>query len=327
MTTAAQERTPQEIWSQLDAEDAGTATAEVTAEPEKKEEKTEVVDLKTEEKVEKTDAATEKAIPPDPLADWQGVPDVVKKHFSDYADNFKRIDERLASLAQIEEQAKAAIGRVSNLQQELVKIGRQVAATTKSAPSAIQISDAVEDPAEWKQLQSDFPDWAVGIRKFFDSRLASAKFPVPQAPDLEALRAEFAPMKEEFARFRSQEGLITALQKSNEAMREYIVELQHPGWKDDVKSESFKKWFVVQPPEIRSLGGSENPMDAIRVLGLYKHRPDPTKIAEQRKERLAQASEVKGIGASAPTKKWEEMSPEEQWNEMDRQAKLKGETY
>lgn len=170
MTT---EKTAQEIWEELEAEEESGAQApeESAAEAEQPEQN------ETEEGQDPaTPASSSESAPQAPLS-----------------------EEHVALLKQIPELThlvKTTIGRVGSLQSELQRIGHAAAKSADDAPSSKQITAASADPRSWAKLKEDFPDWAEGVEAFVSSRIPSAPPKVDLSaeltPHVERIRQELA---------------------------------------------------------------------------------------------------------------------------------------
>jgi hypothetical protein len=253
---------------------------------------------------------------------WAGVPKVVKDTLTDMAGKLGTLDG--SRFDRIEQALKATVGRVGSIQSELAKQAEMHKAATASAattpgaaPSKEQISSAVKDPEKWTRLKADFPEWADGVAEFLEARLAGvqgAKY------DDTVLKKS---LEESGAKVTTLEQSVSSLLQRDEQLREMVVEMRHPGWTKTVTAPPFRQWLAGQPADIRSLGASESPLDAIRLLDAFEeHRkkaPDPEAIERERKERLNQSASIRGSKGVTPTKAPEDMSPEEYWKYLDDQ--------
>jgi hypothetical protein len=163
-----------------------------------------------------------------------------------------------------------ANGRVAQMQSTLDK-GAAVARAVKDAPTTEQQEAAIEDPAEWKQLMEEFPEWGTAVQKKLDATLKSMKPAQPQAaPDNDAIGqvVDNALARNEFAR----------------------VDRKHPGWRDTVKTKEFEDWHNAQPAAIQALAESDYSDDAVEMLNLFKasgEKSPAQEVSEVQKRRAA----------------------------------------
>lgn len=210
------------------------------------------------------------------------------------------MEQRLAALEATNSKLKADLdrttGRVSSLQS--AADAARSAAKAGGAPSSEQVTAAIEDPAEWKQLMEDFPDWGVAFEKKMDAKIANVmRSQRPSAPDPAEVGAF---VEQEFMR--------------REISR---VDRKHPAWRDTVKTPEFRAWKTHQAKEIQALEDSTSSDDAIEMLNLFegsKASEKSSDIAQRRKDALAvaavqgkprqQAAAVKAAGDLTPTEAW-----------------------
>lgn len=175
----------------------------------------------------------------------------------------------------------------------------KAAAKTTEAPTQAEIKTAATDPAEWDALRKDFPEWATATEKLLESRMAPAfdskKF---ESEIKEQMRGENAAVRAEII--------------------DSALDAVSPGWKEEVKTESFTKWFSGQSDDIKALTASDKVGDAARMLRLYesaKQSNPANQLIEQRKATLAAATGApKGTRNATASKSWADMSPAERWD-------------
>lgn len=158
----------------------------------------------------------------------------------------KSIDGRVRNMTG---EVKALSGTTSEL-----KAAFEAANAAKGAggdaPSTAQIAAASGDAVKWKQMTEDFPEWAEAV----EERLAAGiKMPAAQPVDVAAIRSE---VKNEVAM----------------ELRAELVEDEHPGWQETVKTPDFKAWYTAQPQDVQALSGSIRVSDAKKLLKLYAER-------------------------------------------------------
>lgn len=277
MTT---EKTAQEIWDELEAEEESGAQApeEHKAEPEQSEQAhaEESDGEQPEGQAQATPASSSTSAPQAPLS-----------------------EEHVALLKQIPELThlvKTTIGRVGSLQSELQRIGHAAAKSAGDSPSAGQINAASSDPKSWAKLKEDFPDWAEGVEAFVSSR-------IPSAPPKVDLGAELTPHVE---RIRQELAVET-------------VAAFEPDWESTVTSQAFKKWFRSQPADYQKRAGeSWRPQEVLATIRDFRSASQPQDAAPA-KRNLAAASIPKSVSKPNIRKPVDEMSPQEYWRYLDEQ--------
>lgn len=214
----------------------------------------------------------------------------------------ERFDQMAASQASLMNDLKAATGRIGALQSEFSKL-RQPAA---GQPTQTQVTAAAKDPEKWAALKSDFPEWGTAITDYVESRIGTLGTPGLTQEQVEQIVA---------AKSEGTTGEIAGLAKQ---LREAIVTVAHSNWKADVNTPEFAAWFRGQPQQVQALASSDDPGDAIDMLNRYardKAKPVAA-VKEDRKQRLAAAVTSKPGGSAVVAKKFEDMTPQEQWNYM-----------
>lgn len=216
----------------------------------------------------------------------------------------QRLDEVVAALPHLVNELREAKGRIGALQSRLDKA--QV-----EQPSQKQVAAAVKDPEKWESLKKDFPEWGEAIAEFVESKLggAPASTAGPTAEQIEHLVAQ-----------RAEATTAAAVRQLNEK----LVAVKYRDWKDMVRKPEFIQWYQQQPNEIKALAGSEDGLDAIAMLDKYvddtKTLAPAVQEADERRQRLAAAASSGKPGpAGVVSKKFEDMTPQEQWDYMARQ--------
>lgn len=208
------------------------------------------------------------------------------------------IEELRRGQADLVNQLKTTTGRVAALQSELAQAKKAAApAAPGDAPTDAQIAAAAADPAEWKQLKEDFPDWGTAIEKFLDVKLAGLK-PAAAPPAQEPVDPT------------------AAIQKQIEQREIAYVERKHPGWEQLIKTPEFETWFKAQPKDVQDLADSPYSADAVDLFNRFKANPATAKVTslqQQRGQRLAAAQTGKP-GKTAPMKSVDDMTPQELWD-------------
>lgn len=216
-----------------------------------------------------------------------------------------KLDELATAMPQLVNELREARGRIGSLQSQWAKAQQQL----QSQPSQAQIA-AAKTPDKWEALKKDFPEWGDAISEFFDHRAA-------------ALGRQTGPSQEEIEQLVTQraEAATAGLKKQ---LNEALVTAAHRGWRDTVKTPEFSSWFQAQPAEVQNLAGSTQAEDAIRMLDLYdtaKRAKPVTEVKQERSQRLAAAASAPTRAAGGVTsKKFEDMTPKEQWDFMARES-------
>lgn len=220
----------------------------------------------------------------------------------------KRLDALEASNKTLETELGRANGRVAALQSKLDR-GSAAAQQVKDAPTQQQQEAAAEDPAEWKQLMEDFPEWGVAFKKKIDADMARvakqfAAQPGAEAPDVASI-VDQAVAKREFAR----------------------VDRRHPGWRETVKTPAFTDWFKTQAPEVQALAESDDSDDALDMLNQFKAATATSKATDitTRRNAVANAAAVNGKPrqpSAAVSTDPADLTPKQLWDlEMKNRAK------
>ena len=211
----------------------------------------------------------------------------------------------LAKFAEMEarfHKTESSLGRINaDLKAQLE--ASKTAAKVTDGPTQAEIKTAAANPAEWDLLKADFPEWATATEKLLEARMAPAfdsrKF---EAEIKEQMRGETAAVRAEII--------------------DSALDAVSPGWKEEVKSEAFTKWFAGQPDNIKALTASDKVGDAAKMLRLYdvaRQANPANKIIEQRNATLAAATGApKGTRNATASKSWADMSPAERWESEKR---------
>lgn len=214
---------------------------------------------------------------PDP---WEGVPQVVREQLEAVTGKLSSVDKISDRIRNIE----GHIGGLASQVKSFVTASKAVAKTGVETPSQAQIETAAQSSEKWKAIKEDYPDWAEAL----EERLAQEKRAAPV--DLDEIRKK---VDESVGSINN--SLKVELRKANET----IVELKHPDWRKDVNTNEFKSWFNKQPTEMQALAGSENAVDAIRLLDVYKSSSKKTK--QDKEQRLRSAVTPQGTAAKPNT--------------------------
>lgn len=214
---------------------------------------------------------TEQAPAPAAADEWEGVPTKVKAELESISAGLRHLSE---------ERLRPFEGRWKQMQQVINEWqAAKTAGTPAGAPSQEQQAKAAVTSEKWEALKADFPEWAEAM----EERLAAVQA-IPTAPAQAEVAAQMrAELEAEFNQ--------RLLQNSRAAMSA-VVEMRHEGWVKTVKSPEFQAWRATQSPEVNALGASENALDAIKLLDLYKEARKKTASAAAR---LKSAEAPKGV--------------------------------
>lgn len=205
--------------------------------------------------------------------EWEGVPPVVRA----------RLEELKGVPGSIEKFA----GHLGGFKRQL----DSVAATAKSAavskgaeaPSDAQLAAAGKDSAKWKQMQTEFPEWAEAMEERLTAIASQVKPVQAQAP-------EPAPPVD-----------VEAI--SQVAEERALVRMKHPDWKKTARTTEFADWLKGQTTDVRGLAESQVADDAIALFDRYAaHRQAAVDAAAARvsAEVTRQRREKRLTGALTP---------------------------
>jgi hypothetical protein len=216
----------------------------------------------------------------------------------------KRLDELAAVMPQLVNELREAKGRIGALQSRLDKA--QVEQPTKK-----EVAAAAKDPDKWEALKKDFPEWGEAIAEFVEAKLGG----VAAGPT--------GPSPEEIEQLVAERAAATTEQAVRE-LNEKLVSLKYPKWKDTVKTDAFLDWFSKQPADLQALAGSKDGLDAISVLDKFAEASKPPEVDDRKQRLAAAASAPRQPSAGVVSKKFEDMTPQEQWNYVAQQREKQG---
>lgn len=275
----------QKIWDELDNDEAAPA-AEAVEIPAQ-------VDEPKDETATQPEAA--KAAPAAPAEDpYAGMSTAAK----DELIGLKSL------VSQLSQRVRNTEGHIGGIKSQLTSAGeaaKQVRAEVGVAPSAAELREAQSDPAAFQQLRKDYPEFAEAIDGVVQHRInASISKLKPEASAPGVSREEIEGAMNDFR---------------DQIERETYVEINHRGWKSVVKTPEFVGWFEQQPREVRTLAGSTDPADAVRMLDLF---------SESRGRKVNQATRLEAAAAipsgrqsGVKVKSVDDMTPEEYWAHLD----------
>jgi hypothetical protein len=284
MEQVSQEVQAQQIWDQLDAEDAGESPVAAA------------VDLPQETPTSDSPAEASAEPSADTAGDEASPERVLMDKISGLESMLTQVTQRLRN-------AEGHIGGLGSQIKQQVSAAQSVASKGGEAPSVTQIRAANADPEAMRSLKNDYPEFAAAMESALNERLQQIErrlegqpsvMPSVSPQDIQRLRAEFA------------------------------VEVRHPGWQDRVQTPEFVGWLQRQPRELQMLAASESPQDAIRLLDLHDTATRTSTNQRTQRLSAAAAIPSGRSGNSTRTKPIEEMTPDEYWrylDELDRQKR------
>jgi len=274
----------QQIWDQLDDEEAAAAPAS--------EADSESAD---DARFEQADPATQA---PAEQADAGGGEEAAPSAEQVLLDKISGLESMLGQVTQRLRNAEGHIGGLGSQLKQQVQAAQQVASQGGEAPSAKELRAAQADPEAMASLKRDYPEFASAMESALNERLQALEQRIPAQQQV-VQQQGVSP--EEFHRMRS----------------ELQVEVRHPGWQERVQTPEFVGWLQRQSREVQMLAASESPQDAVRLLDL--HSDASSSATSQRTQRLSAAAAIPSgrSGSQVRGKAVEDMSPEEYWRYLD----------
>lgn len=193
---------------------------------------------------------------------WEGVPAVVREKL-----------QSLDALSGTVNKLSGHIGGLTNATKAIEAALKAAKSATSEAgghsPTEGEVKAALSNPEAWKQLKEDFPDWAGPVEAELSAIRGEIAKSAPVKVDVKAIKAEILA-----------------------ELAEDLVEDQHPGWGETVKTASFKTWMGAQDEAVKALAASERPRDAIKLIDNYK--ADQKKATDAESERLRKKKRLEG---------------------------------
>jgi hypothetical protein len=273
----------QQIWDQLDAEDAGQ----------------ELVTEGEEEVLEEGQPAEDESAAI--AADEDAGEEVVVDEEQALKDKIAGLESMLTQVTQRLRNAEGHIGGLNGQLKQQLQAAKQVVTTGGEAPTANELRAAQQNPQAMEDLKRDYPEFASAMESALNERLQSLeqRFQAPQqqqgvqAEEIQRLRAEIS------------------------------VEVQHPGWQARVQTPEFVGWLNRQPREVQMLAASESPQDAVRLLDLHSDATNAVTSQRTQRLSAAAAIPSGRSSSQARTKAIEDMTPQEYWRYLDELDKQK----
>ena len=225
------------------------------------------------------------------------------------------LEERVRGFGTTEERLKQAERRIGSLQQELNNRNQEgdddnsSGDDGKKAPTDEEVAAAAASEEAWNELLEEFPEWGKAI----DARLA-------------AERKGFEDRIAELVK-QNQNNIDPEESKRNtKKINELTIAMEHPTWKNTVKSEDFNEW-AAQHPELNPKYASEDPEDAIEVLNLYNEfkkegtgnsgkKKTAEELTREKREQRLSGSELPD---TSPSRLNTSMNPEDMTEEQYRE--------
>ncbi len=273
----------QQIWDQLDDEDAGGAPVS--------EADSEAADNARFEQADPADQA------PAEQADAEGGEEEAPSAEQALMDKIAGLENMLGQVTQRLRNAEGHIGGLGSQLKQQVQAAQQIASQGGDAPSAKELRAAQADPEAMASLKRDYPEFASAMESALNERLQALEQRIPAQQQMQPQGVS----PEEFHRMRS----------------ELQVEVRHPGWQERVQTPEFIGWLQRQPREVQMLAASESPQDAVRLLDL--HSDASNSATSQRTQRLSSAAAIPSgrSGSQTRSKAVEEMTDAEYWRYLD----------
>lgn len=264
------------------------AVAPVAAASTEEPAKVETVDDPGEPIAQAPDAGAQAAEDP-----WKDVPPVLRQTLAD-------LNTKIGS---IEHMTKSSAGRVGALQSALDEARKSATKQGAPAPSAEEIQAAASSDEEWKKLEDEYGEWAIGFRKQMVAMEQRLLKKVPNV-DTGAITHDVLNKSREYAHL-----------VGTEVKKVIPLYVKHPDWESTTKTPEFIEWAHENGPsdaerkqkwqlesadpqraaaytnelirkypqwwaERGSLCDSDSPMDAIKMMDAY-NESQAAKAAEQ----------------------------------------------
>lgn len=189
-----------------------------------------------------------------------------------------------AQLKQINDSIRRLDGRYGSINSRvdnLIKTSKDAAPAGES-PSGQQIKDALKDGDKMGALREQYPDWAEA---FDESLEAMGSHIMQKIPRAEAL--------------------------AEEVVEIVTMNIQRPGWKQEINSPEFVEWFQKQDEETRALAESKSSADALALLEKWDQNVanaadgkalSPSEDGGEKQNQRANAAAQRLRAAVSPTK-------------------------
>lgn len=279
----------QQIWDQLENEEAGRAQPPTNDEQDPAEASAAPTEPTERAPADKADATTHSDEP-------------VLTGEQTLMDKISGLESMLTQVTQRLRNAEGHIGGLGSQLKQQLSTAQQVASKGGEAPTAGELRAAQSSPRAMESLKRDYPEFAEAMEAALNEQMEQFKAAMPQQPQ------QLGVSQEDMGRLRS----------------EMAVEIRHPGWQDRVRTSEFLGWMQRQPREVQMLAASESPQDAVRLLDL--HNDAMKSVTSTRTQRLSSAAAIPSgrSGANVRQKPVEDMTPQEYWRYLDELDRQKG---
>ena len=149
-------------------------------------------------------------------------------------------------------QVRQLQGRLGNMEARMKEIaqGVQQEATGGQAPTAAQVSQALQDDEQFKALSEEFPEWGAAMSRSIDHVATT--------------------LREEMKSVQPANLQGTIVNTVKVMMQEEALNDKHPNWKEMALDDQFVNWATANPnPDIRALYASDWPADVSTLLDKY----------------------------------------------------------
>lgn len=204
-------------------------------------------------------------------------------------DPFKEVLDRLEKFEKGHTTLAGQFGRLQQGHREIQErlAAAQSATTTSESPTKAQIEEASQSSQEWKELESEYPEWALAIDKHLDAKLHSVKRVEPP-PDLDPK--------------------INSLEEKIQRVETKLLTKEHSDWREIVGPKEsdtpFRQWLSTQPEDyqnhVSASWDSEVIGEAIDKFKVTQKKPVEQKPTEAsaRARRIEAAVNPRGVGGN-----------------------------
>lgn len=217
------------------------------------------------------------------------------------------INSKLEALDAISERVKKTEQRVGGITNRMRDAADEAKRAKEEAPTPEQIEAAAQSKEEREALREEWPEWSKELDKIEEGLAANSAELKKSIPNVDQIQDTIIGSVEE------------KLQQAQVVMNHNFIELSHKGWTDTVKTDEFKTWMNEQPEEVKALGASYNPLDAISMLTQFEDSKAPGEVEEKiaaNKARLNRSVQTKRAGAQTKVKGWGDLTPAEQRKQL-----------
>lgn len=216
--------------------------------------------------------AGESTVKPDP---YEGLPDAV-------VEQLKGVESMQSEFEKMSFRLKQAEQRVGGLTNKL-QAEEEAKAKVKEAPSDEELKAAADDAEAMESLREDWPEWAEALEKS-EKRITKNIADKFGNVDVEKVRGEL------------QTDFDSKLTQQQQNFEKRLVEFNHKGWEETVRSEEFNTWAGKQDDKTREQIGSNKAEDVVDILNMFKGVESGGSVLSSRKKRQENAQTVESSG-------------------------------